>query len=249
LRGHTAQIPAIPTIRIVIIVASEMRERSRRLRVLTFETASRLYDWANVGLITALVAGAISTVLVVWMGNIKEGFFRESIAAAEGVAAKANKETAKINERAAQLQAALVLEDKKQQVRGFRPEDRAAFIKTIKGKVDKAYIILLSSGTETLLFKLSIASALAEAGVNVLSLPGYRVPFSGLQVYFSESSLVNSPGLLLMAAFAVANTDTRTFGPDISVMTNLPTDAPVIIIGDKLPDLGDSLPLPPIPGK
>ena len=100
------------------------------------------------------------------------------------------------------MQAALALEDKKQQIRGFRPEERAAFINMVKGKVVKAYIILLSSGTETLLFKLSIASALAEAGVNVLSLPGYRVPFSGLQVYFSESSLVNSPELLLTAAFA-----------------------------------------------
>jgi hypothetical protein len=38
------------------------------------EVAAWLYDWANIGLIIGLVLGAVSTVLIVWMGNVKEEY-------------------------------------------------------------------------------------------------------------------------------------------------------------------------------
>jgi len=38
--------------------------------------ASRLSDWANIGLIFSLAAGVISTVLLVWMGNVKESYLK-----------------------------------------------------------------------------------------------------------------------------------------------------------------------------
>ena len=46
----------------------------------SFETAVRLYDAANMFLIGALVVGAIATVLVVWMGNVKEEHLRRDLA-------------------------------------------------------------------------------------------------------------------------------------------------------------------------
>lgn len=46
----------------------------------SFETAVRLYDAANMFLIGALVIGAIATVLVVWMGNVKEEHLRRDLA-------------------------------------------------------------------------------------------------------------------------------------------------------------------------
>jgi hypothetical protein len=55
----------------------------------SFAVASWLYDWANVALICALIAGAIATVLVVWMGNIKEEYLRSDLAATNERAAKA----------------------------------------------------------------------------------------------------------------------------------------------------------------
>jgi hypothetical protein len=54
------------------------------------EVASRLYDWANFGLIVGLVVGIVSTVLLVWMGNAKESYLRTHIAGAGKAAAQAN---------------------------------------------------------------------------------------------------------------------------------------------------------------
>ncbi len=42
--------------------------------------ASRIYDWANWGLIAGLVIGVTSTILVVWMGNVKEAYLRKQVA-------------------------------------------------------------------------------------------------------------------------------------------------------------------------
>ena len=58
------------------------------------EWASRVYDWANLGLIVGLVIGVISTVLVVWMGNVKEAYLPKQVA-------ETNKSAALANERAA----------------------------------------------------------------------------------------------------------------------------------------------------
>jgi hypothetical protein len=43
-------------------------------------TAAWLYDVANFGLIIGLVVGVISTVLVVWMGNVKEEYLKRELA-------------------------------------------------------------------------------------------------------------------------------------------------------------------------
>ena len=64
------------------------------------ELASRLYDLANWGLVVGLVVGVVSTVLIVWMGNVKEAYLRKDVAHAEDSAAQAN-ERASANEREA----------------------------------------------------------------------------------------------------------------------------------------------------
>jgi hypothetical protein len=51
--------------------------------------ASKLYDLANWFLIGALIVGAVSTVLLVWMGNIKEAYLRVALAGATEKAASA----------------------------------------------------------------------------------------------------------------------------------------------------------------
>ena len=61
------------------------------------ELASRLYNLANLVLIAGLVLGIVSTVLVVWMGNVKEAY-----AQAEG--ARLNESTALAHERTAKLE-------------------------------------------------------------------------------------------------------------------------------------------------
>jgi len=44
------------------------------------ETAARLYNLANLGLIIGLVVAVVSTILVVWMGNVKEGHLARALA-------------------------------------------------------------------------------------------------------------------------------------------------------------------------
>lgn len=44
------------------------------------ETASWLYNIANIGLIIGLVVGAVSTILIAWMGNVKEGYLNRALA-------------------------------------------------------------------------------------------------------------------------------------------------------------------------
>lgn len=53
------------------------------------EWASKLSDWANIGLIASLIFGVLSTVLLVWMGNVKEEYLKRDLATANGRAAEA----------------------------------------------------------------------------------------------------------------------------------------------------------------
>lgn len=64
------------------------------------EWASRIYDWSNVGLLVGLVIGVISTCLVVWMGNVKEAYFKNQIAVTKQDTALANERAAKAMESA-----------------------------------------------------------------------------------------------------------------------------------------------------
>jgi hypothetical protein len=63
--------------------------------------ASRLYDVANSGLIVGLIIGVISTVIVVWMGNVKEAYLRKDLASTNERAAKAELEVQRLRAAAA----------------------------------------------------------------------------------------------------------------------------------------------------
>ena len=58
------------------------------------EWASKIADWANIALIGSLAAGVISTVLVVWMGNVKEAYLRLSLSRNEVITAGLEKQAA-----------------------------------------------------------------------------------------------------------------------------------------------------------
>jgi hypothetical protein len=64
-------------------------------------TAARMYNLANVGLIFSLIFGVISTVLVVWMGNVKEGYSQAELTDTKGRLGKAEIEAGSAIERAA----------------------------------------------------------------------------------------------------------------------------------------------------
>lgn len=67
------------------------------------ELASRTYNIANIGLIVGLVIGVVCTVLVVWMGNVKESYSSNRLGAAEIEAGNANAAAAEANKQAESL--------------------------------------------------------------------------------------------------------------------------------------------------
>jgi hypothetical protein len=73
-----------PESAMVPIANNEIQGSMRRKRMWpSLEVASRLYDWANIWLIIGLVLGAVSTVLIVWMGAVKEGYLKRDLADAD----------------------------------------------------------------------------------------------------------------------------------------------------------------------
>jgi hypothetical protein len=70
--------PKIPETRIMPIAESGNQGGIRMWP--SEEWASRLSDWANIGLIVGLIFGVLSTVLLVWMGNVKEAYLKRELA-------------------------------------------------------------------------------------------------------------------------------------------------------------------------
>jgi hypothetical protein len=67
----------------------------------SYETASSIYDKANIALVLGLVIGVLATALIVWMGNVKEEYLKLNVGAANAAAEKARADAANANEQAA----------------------------------------------------------------------------------------------------------------------------------------------------
>jgi hypothetical protein len=78
-------------------MAPKGSQGGRRMSSPSLETASRIADWANVFFIASLVVGVVSTILIVWMANVKEEHWNE-------LRRKSDEKIAEANERAAQLE-------------------------------------------------------------------------------------------------------------------------------------------------
>src|SRR5438876_7529022 len=67
------------------------------------EWASRIYDAANIALLVGLVMGAVATLLIIWMGNVKESYLRKQVGDNLAVAALAQKDATEANLKIAEL--------------------------------------------------------------------------------------------------------------------------------------------------
>jgi hypothetical protein len=177
------------------------------------------------------------------------GKANERAGEAESDAAKANKETAMINERAAQLQGALELENKKQQGRTLTREQIKTFADHVRGKVSKVYIVSRRD-LESIMFDAQIATMFREANVPI-GIGGTfdgGFPFQGVRVasktFTDLQSFVSDP--IVGAFFAIG---IMPDGGAPQGVVDLPNDGPVIFVGEKPLDLGLPFPLPAIPAK
>jgi hypothetical protein len=123
--------------------------------------ASRIYDIANIALIGALVIGVIATALVVWMGNVKEGYLRIGLASLNSQAAQANQMAADANERATEAQLAL---EKYKAPRMITDLQQSVFIDAIKLSGGQQYMLSVAAGQESANLVCLIDRLLKQAG-------------------------------------------------------------------------------------
>ncbi|MGA2466203.1 MAG: hypothetical protein ABSH06_17860 [Thermodesulfobacteriota bacterium] len=102
------------------------------------ETASIVYDLANLGLIVGLVLGVVATGLIVWMGNRKEAYLKLDVTNANAVADTAKENAAKANERAAALEVQAASLDKEAQDAKLQQEKLKGQLETAKENAAKA---------------------------------------------------------------------------------------------------------------
>ena len=184
----------------------------------SFEVASRIYDWANVFLIGALAVGVVATVLVVWMGNVKEAYLRRDIAFAGSEsanaherAAKAEQAAAEANKKAEEERLARVKIEEKLSPRRLSKEQ----FNTIVSQMTKwsklpgtdikqdAAVFSVSSNFESTSLADQIAAVLKTAGWNINRYPvtyGKSYSLSGIGILTSSNPLGIAVGEALLRA-------------------------------------------------
>jgi hypothetical protein len=125
------------------------------------KTASSLYDFANIGLIIGLGVGIVATVLVVWMGGVKERYLQQHLADTNERAAQANERASKADERAAQANLELA---KLKTPRSLTAEQQARISEALKPFGKKQFDVAISVMDEPKTLLPMIESALRHAG-------------------------------------------------------------------------------------
>ena len=186
----------------------------------SLETASSIAGWANIALIASLVGGVIATVLIVWMGNVKEAYWdaardasAERIAAlstqateARAEIARSNAEVAKANENTATLQkeaeeARAEQQRLKQQIawRRISKQQHDALVSALKGKKIDFFLSFVDADPESALFRDDIDRTMKDAGLAPKFFSGWQRAV-GLSIAGDDG-----PDLAtLMEAFAAA---------------------------------------------
>jgi hypothetical protein len=232
---------------------------ARRMRMWpSFETASSIFDWANWFLLGALAIGVVSTGLVIWMGNIKEGYLRSDLSEARLDATHAvlqitilSKEIADANERAATAEqraaeATLALAQFKS-ARSLSPEQQqriADKLKPFAGTIFDAGIGPMGD-PEPLYLLRSISAALSLAGWQFIAWTGEGLTLTEAPMPAIGSTMVTNvivdvhpdrwerfgaAATTLAKALAVEGIDAIADSKDTSINTN----AIHIRIGRKL---------------
>jgi hypothetical protein len=219
------------------------------------EFASRLYDWANVGLIGSLAVGVVSTALLVWMGNVKESYLKTDLGQTKEKAERLENSNltlrgqvaglerdaadAKTRQAEAEIQLAKVL--KKQEPRWI-PTGKfvAAFGKAHPGR---AFVQYQSGNPEIAMFASgSITPALVASGWHLEKGNPQPIPSAapqGIVAAMSEVFLYTkskgnpSDPLSPVGGLNKAFTECG-FRPTILSNDGLPVDTVLIVIGPKI---------------
>jgi hypothetical protein len=201
----------------------------------SLETASRVSDVANIALVFSLVIGVVATMLIVWMGGVKEAHWdsdrrhsRELIAGLDAGVAEANARAAEANERAESERLGRIKIEAGLASRRLTTEQRSRLsdaLASIRGRLPVVLVAVLGD-KEAQDFGKAIGATIKSAGIQV-QLTGIGVmspPPYGIQI-------ADGPDGLLTAAFGTAGIDTTS-------VSSLPVpggNVPAILVGLKPP--------------
>jgi hypothetical protein len=146
------------------------------------ETASSLFNWANLLLLGALAVGVISTGLVVWMGNVKEEYLKRDIAAS--------------NARALEAQLAL---EKFKAGRTLKEEQQKRISASLRPFAGTVFNIAASNAREPLSLVVQIEAALAAADWKQIDWPADVIIRRGGK---SSLGIANETGIAVQVEIA-----------------------------------------------
>lgn len=211
----------------------------------SFETAVRLYDAANIFLICALAIGVIATVLVVWMGNVKEEYLRRDLADTNARAEEAKAASSGANARAAELEkeaanARLETERIKEAVawRVMPPESASELGKVLAAKPGSVNLRYMDGDPEALFLAIQISQILSKAHWKVA--PGAVKPDNAIVfgVGLPDGSGVDAQTLRVAFSAAKVPYSTNALPPaGVSFSISTIEGAPTLMIGSKKPAL------------
>jgi hypothetical protein len=157
----------------------------------SLETASRVSDVANVVLVCSLVVGVVATALIVWMGNVKEGYWdadrqrsRERVAGLESGVADANARAAEANRIAESERLARIKIEAGLASRHLTQEQHSKLVAALLASKERlpSVGVLLLGDKEAADFGREIATVFGEAnipvqliGAGVMSPPPYGI--------------------------------------------------------------------------
>jgi hypothetical protein len=153
-------------------------------------TANHIADWANIFFIGSLVVGVVSTVLIVWMANVKEGYWELARQDSDVRLAQLNNDTARLTAENLALQTVLL--PRHAGILGVNEEPRAkTWFAGFERWAGIKVLIQVAPGDPE-------AQNLANEIAMVLSMFGWKPEFidekrSGVSLNLSEGLSVISP--------------------------------------------------------
>lgn len=204
----------------------------------SFETAVWLYDAANISLIGALAIVVIATVLVVWMGNVKEDYLRRDLADTNVVLSAANARTAELEKETAI--ARLKTEKLKEAVawRTMSPESASEFEKILSAKPGSVNLRYMDGDPEALFLAIQISEILSKANWKVA--PGAVKPDNAIVFGIGLPDDSGDDAKTLRYAFSAAKVPFSTNAlPPTGISFSISTiqGAPTLMVGSKKPAL------------
>src|SRR6266849_412934 len=158
--------------------------------------ATWLYDAANIALIVGLITGAIATVLIVWMGNVKEAYLKKDLASTNARAAALSNDAAQARLEQERLKAAVAW-------RRLSLPQYTSLVSALKGRHMKVWVEWVDSDPESTQFADDILRALGAAGLETHVFHGYeRAVGFRISLGLSENGKISENAKILKEAFS-----------------------------------------------